>query len=241
MLRCLCLLAAILATCTTTSLARGARVFPGRLALWRLTMSRGAVSGGTHLLLGSGSASRKAILAEAGYSFEVFKADIDERAIGDRSSGEGARELVLLLGNAKADAIIRANPQLEEGVLLTADQVVVCKNQVLEKPLTEAEAREYMGWYGDHPCSTVGSIVLTDLKSGKRVSGVETATITFRPLSEDVISQLIKGGEVFYCAGGLMIEHPLVQPFIVSVEGSMQSVMGMSTVLLQELLDQLHK
>jgi len=191
------------------------------------------------LFLGSGSSSRKAILREAGYSFEVVKADIDERGLGDRSSGEGARELVLLLGNAKADAIVKSNPQLEEGVLLTADQVVVCKNQILEKPLNEAEAREYMRWYGDHQCCTVGSIVLTDLKTKKRVSGVDTATITFRALPDAVVSQLIEGGEVFYCAGALMIEHPLVQPYIVSVDGTMESVMGLSTSLLEDLLAQL--
>jgi len=192
-----------------------------------------------HLLLGSGSASRKSILQQAGYTFDVFKADIDERGIGDRSSGDGAKDLVLLLGNAKADAIIQKNPDRREGVLLTADQVVVCRNRILEKPLNETEAREYIGWYSEHPCSTVGSIVLTDLATGKRVAGVDVATISFKPIPDDVITALIKGGEVFYCAGGLMIEHPLVQPYIASVSGSLDSVMGLSPLLLSDLLSKL--
>lgn len=192
-----------------------------------------------HLWLGSGSSSRKDILQNAGYTFDVVKADIDERGIGDRSSGSGARELVLLLGNAKADAIIKNNPSLNKGVLLTADQVVVCRNQILEKPLDDTEAREYISWYSEHPCSTVGSIVLTDLASGKRVSGVDSVTITFNPIPVDVVSALIREGQIFYCAGGLMIEHPLVQPHISSVDGSLESVMGLSVDLLETLLAQL--
>jgi len=192
-----------------------------------------------HLIMGSGSASRRAILSAAGYTFEVCKADIDERGLGDRSSGDKARELVLLLGNAKADAIIKANADRKEGVLLTADQVVVCRNRILEKPLDESEAREYMGWYGEHPCSTVGSIVLTDLATGRRVSGIDSCKISFNPIPPDVVSSLIEEGEVFYCAGGLMIEHPKVQPYIREVQGSMESVMGLCPTLLSSLLKQL--
>lgn len=193
------------------------------------------------LLLGSGSQSRRAILTEAGYTYKVYKADIDERSIGDRSSGDGAHQLVLLLGIAKADAIIKANKDVNTGILLTADQVVVCRNKILEKPLNEAEAREYMSWYGENPCSTVGSIVLTDLETGKRVSGVDSCTISFNRIPAETMNSLIEEGEIFYCAGGLMIEHPSVQPYIKRVNGSMESVMGLSTDLLATLLAELQQ
>jgi septum formation protein len=90
-----------------------------------LCLSRG-ILGKMRFVLGSGSASRKAILSQAGYSFEVIKADIDESVIGDRSSASKAAELVLLLANAKADAILRKLPDSLKGeILLTADQVSV--------------------------------------------------------------------------------------------------------------------
>ena len=62
------------------------------------------------LVLGSGSSSRKSILLEAGYTdINIYKPDIDEKAIGDRSIGtfENAKSIVLNLGNAKADNILR--------------------------------------------------------------------------------------------------------------------------------------
>ena len=62
-------------------------------------------------------------------------------------------------------------------ILLTADQVVVYDNKILEKPQNKEEARVFMEGYGLLPCSTVGSIVLTDLASKKRVQGVDICNI----------------------------------------------------------------
>lgn len=216
------------------------------------------------LLLGSGSFTRKQILSQAGYSFEVVKADIDEYALGDRSDASRAADLVSLLGNAKADAIIsqlRASGRLplaytstssstpctppsayaatEARLLLTADQVVVCNGEILEKPQSEAQARRCIAMYALHPCRTVGSIVLTSLATGRRVSGVDTCTIRLAPIPETTIQTLLGEGMVFNCAGGLMIEHPLIQECIQSIEGSVDSVMGLSAAMLERLVGEL--
>ena len=56
---------------------------------------------------------------------------------------------------------------------------------------------------------------------------------------DDVIDQLISEGVVFNCAGGLMIENPLILPFLQRVEGSEESVMGISSTLLDSLFNSL--
>ena len=180
------------------------------------------------------------ILEEMGIKFTVHKADIDERAIGDRSSDGQVQELVLLLANAKADAIIPALPEESRGmILLTADQVVTCNGKILEKPLNEDEFRGFVREYASNPCRTVGSVVLTDTSSGTRVQGVDTATIHLKPIPEDVILKLLEEGQIFYCAGGLMIEHPLIQPFIDRIEGTLDSIMGLSKALVSDLIEKL--
>ena len=50
---------------------------------------------------------------------------------------------------------------------------------------------------------------------------------TFKPIPEEVVDQLVKQGEVFKCAGGLMIEDPLVKPLITSMLGSEDAIMGL--------------
>jgi predicted house-cleaning NTP pyrophosphatase (Maf/HAM1 superfamily) len=106
----------------------------------------------------------------------LMSADIDERAIGDRSSASRAKELVLLLAHKKADAILArikssnadTFASMQNRFLVTADQVIVCNGQVLEKPVDANEARCFLQQYCRHPCNTVGSIVVTDIKNGNR-------------------------------------------------------------------------
>ena len=207
-----------------------------------------------HLLLGSGSFSRKLILQEQGIDFQVVKAGIDEKAIGDRSSAVHAQELVQLLAHAKADAILHTLPldhfQDPHAVLLTADQVVVSGSSrlslenhiILEKPETIPVAKNYIGLYNGKCCSTIGSIALTHLATKKRVIGVDSAVIHFKRIPEEVIESIMKesGDLVVQCAGGLMVEHPLLEPYLDHIDGTVDSVMGLSIPLLEKLFEDLN-
>lgn len=190
------------------------------------------------LILGSGSATRQAILKEMGLSFTVAKPGIDEKAI----RFDDPKELVLALGVAKAKALLegeRGEQYRSDGaIIITADQVVVCNGKILEKPEDEAEARQFISSYGSNPPSTVGSCVVTDAKTGQQWHTVDTATVIFDPIPEATVDALVAEGEIFYCAGGLMVEHALVQPHVTRMEGSIDSVMGLRKASVESLLGQ---
>ena len=179
------------------------------------------------LVLGSGSATRATILRELGLNFQVQKPDIDEKAI----RFEDPAELVLALGFAKAAAMLEGDRGValrnSNAFLITGDQVVVCNGCILEKPESEAEARNFIASYGSHAPSTVGSCVISDAVSGRQWHTVDTATVKFAPIPTATVDELVAEGEIFYCAGGLMVEHRLVQPHILSMDGSMDSIMGL--------------
>ena len=196
-----------------------------------------------HITLGSNSSTRKMILHENGFHYTTTAADIDEKALGNRLI-DPPKELVLVIALAKAHAIISKQQQQQmihrnNDILLTADQVVVYDGCILEKPVDLKEARVFINRYSNSCCSTVGSIVLTNLNNGKQVSGVDTATIHFDAIPQHVIDEIIEEGEVINCAGGLMVEHPLLQPYIKQVDGTYDSLMGLSCALLASLLERL--
>ena len=214
------------------------------------------------LLLGSASFTRKLILKEMGVPYSKFVRPIDEKALGDRSENAPPRELVLLLANAKMDRLVQELkekdpndlPEEKDGenmgwVVLTGDQVVTCGGKILEKPESVEEAKEFVEGYAKSPPSTVGSVVLYHHPSGVRVEGVDTATIHFNSEtlggggSSLLIDSLIEQGEpVMSCAGGLMIEHPLTQHHVDRIDGTEDSVMGLSKDLVFRLLEELaHK
>ena len=77
---------------------------------------------------------------EYGFQYETVTADIDEQALGDRTSDPA--QLVALLAQAKAAAISeRLNSQgdSQQGFLLTCDQVVVYQDTIREKPTSEQQ------------------------------------------------------------------------------------------------------
>ena len=203
-----------------------------------------ATARAAHLILGSQSQSRHAILREMGYTdFEVVTAGIDESAI----RAPAAEDLVVLLAQAKAEAILAKlalNPstkQVEKDVpvlLITADQVVVHEGIILEKPKSAEEARRVIRGYTRAPAITVGSILVTNLATGVRAGGVDKAEVYFNEIPDEVIDALIEEGSVFYSAGGLLVEHPLVSPLVEAMVGTLDSVMGMSKDLLQSLIKQ---
>jgi septum formation protein len=51
-----------------------------------------------------------------------------------------------------------------------------------------------------------------------------------------VVEALIEEGDVMWCAGGLMVEHPLVAPLVKKMVGPIDSVMGLPKDLLLRLL-----
>lgn len=52
----------------------------------------------------------------------------------------------------------------------------------------------------------------------------------------DVAQELVKEGKVMWCAGALMIEHPLVEPLIGKIEGTSDSILGLSKALTMQLV-----
>ncbi|KAI9113648.1 hypothetical protein K1719_015575 [Acacia pycnantha] len=192
------------------------------------------------IILGSSSKARKEILAEMGYEFTIVTADIDEKGI----RREKPEDLVMALAEAKADAIIQKllageNSLKEDALatlLITADTVVVYQGTIREKPISKEQAREYIKGYSGGSAAVVGSVLITNLKTGKRCGGWESAEVYFLEIPDEVIDAVIDEGVTFNVAGGLMLEHPLTLPFVDAVVGSTDTVMGLSKALTQKLL-----
>lgn len=185
------------------------------------------------LILGSSSKYRQQILREMGYSFEVVAPAVDEKSI----RAADPRELVTRLAEAKAEAVLAAIGS-DPAVILTSDQVVTHGDEIREKPASEAEARRFLRTASDGPTETVTAICVANTVTGERRSGIDVVRIYLRSLSDELIDRLIQDGELFYCAGGLRLEDPLIEPFIDQIEGTMDSVMGLPKELTQRLLEE---
>nr|XP_009772918.1 PREDICTED: maf-like protein DDB_G0281937 isoform X5 [Nicotiana sylvestris] len=202
------------------------------------------------IILGSSSMARRKILADMGYDFTVMTADIDEKSIRK----ENAEELVVALAEAKADAImsrLETTDHLEENthptLLITADTVAVYQGIIREKPSSKEEARQFIKrsignnlstctrllWWSSHGCG----ICCGDQphKGDKKRS---LGKVYFHEIPDEVIDSLIEEGIILNVAGGLMLEHPLTLPFVDTVIGTADHVMGLPRSLTEKLIQE---
>jgi septum formation protein len=184
------------------------------------------------IILGSSSKSRRRILEEYGYTFEVMSPNINEDSIRTQDH----HELPLILARAKSEALLKRI--LEPSLVITADQVTVCDTDLHEKPRTEDEARLFLQKYSNGKVpATVSALVVVNTQTRKIAEGVDIVNVYFKPLPDYVIEDFIKNGEPLTKSGGFAIESPILQPYIKKVEGSIDSVMGMPLKLLKELME----
>ena len=228
-------------------------------------MSEAALPAPATVVLGSQSAQRRALLVEllggaasvtlsrvagaAGVRVTLApklaqpafrKADIDEKAVGDRHSGN-LKELAVEIARAKAAALLPAlRGERQRGLplrwLITGDTVVEYDGQVREKPAGREEALAFMRSYGQARCSVVSGFVVTDMVTGKQFEGTSVDVVRFSPFLEAVVVAVVDKGEVFTAAGGLTIEEPLMAPYLLGIDGSEDSVRGMPKALVARLL-----
>ena len=183
------------------------------------------------LILGSSSKYRKAILEKAGYTFDVMSPDVEEKAI----ETSDPYERPLILARAKSDALIAK--VTEPAIIITSDSVVVCEGQLIEKPVSEKEARQFLKWYSDGKAPEVAcALVVHNTETNKRYEGVDITKVYFKPFTEEMIEDFVREGEPLTRAGGFGIQHPIMKPFIDKIKGTEESIVGMPLHLLEKLL-----
>ncbi|KAM7514132.1 hypothetical protein LguiA_003715 [Lonicera macranthoides] len=191
------------------------------------------------VILGSSSVARQKILAEMGYEFTVMSADIDEKGIRK----DNPEELVMALAEAKADAIMsklqtidNQKKDIKWTLLIASDTVVVYEGVIREKPSNKEEARQFIKGYSGGHAATVSSVIVTNLSTGLRKGDWDRVEIYFHDIPDDIIDSLIEEGKVLNVAGGLIIEHPLIVPYVKQVVGTTDSVMGLPKALTEKLM-----
>jgi septum formation protein len=196
------------------------------------------------LILGSSSPSRGQILVDLGWNFQIMKPNIDESAI----HCDDPFRLPILIAKEKAIAILnQLQPLLDKTtggahsssgaltavpqsmVILTCDQIVLYRNEIRHKPLSRAQAHEFLSSYqANEIVQTISAVVATHYPSGKQASEIDIATIYWNGISEEVIEEkLLDKEEIYSSCGAFLIEDPDFLACVNRIEGDLDSIRGM--------------
>ena len=121
--------------------------------------------------------------------------------------------------------------------MITSDLVVVFKGRVVEKPQTKQEAYDTIFAYKTDPAQTVCSVVVVNTKTGKRAEGTDVVTIYFRPFTKEAVEEFVESGKILDHAGSFAAEQEPFSSFIDKLDGTIESVAGLSVELTKKLIE----
>ncbi|MEO1207288.1 MAG: Maf family protein [Pseudomonadota bacterium] len=186
------------------------------------------MSGIPRLILASGSSARHAILKNASVAFTVMPADIDEDAVRTSLLGTDQpidpADLAEVLAQAKGTSVSAVNPG---SLIIAADQILVCDDEIFTKPSDETAARETLMKLRGKTHQLHSAVVIA--RDGEVVwSQVETANLTMRKFSATFIAEytLRTGSSVCDSVGAYKLEGMGIQLFD-AIDGDYFTILGL--------------
>ena len=197
------------------------------------------------LVLASASPRRQELLRNAGITFAVQVADVDETPL----PGEGARECAERLAREKALTVWRSRSQ---DAVLGADTIVVVDETILGKPVNAEDAARMLRMLSGRVHRVITGVCLIKPVPSTQVPsrtssardenrnenlhlGSETTLVTMSEISEKEILDYVATGEPMDKAGAYAIQG-IASRWIPRIEGDYSNVVGLPVALVYRML-----
>ena len=172
-----------------------------------------------NLILGSNSPRRKEILKEIGLDFSIYPSNIDENFNKEIE----LEDLPVFLAEKKANAL--KNKLKENDILITADTIVIYKNELLSKPENTSQAKEMLEKLSGKSHKVITGVCLSN-KNNKSIFSCETI-VTFNDLNKFEIEFYVNKYKPFDKAGSYGIQEWIGLIGVKKIEGSYTNVVGL--------------
>lgn len=186
------------------------------------------------VILASGSASRRALLANAGVVATAVKPNVDEDTakVSMRAEGLSVAEQAMALAEMKALAVSPAN----DGLVIGGDQILALGRRAFDKPDGLDGVRQHLRDLSGQTHTLETAIAVAD-KGLVIWRHLAQPQLTMRSLSDDFIDHYVSsvGEDACRTVGGYMLEGLGSQLFS-KIEGDYFSILGLPLLPLLEFL-----
>lgn len=173
----------------------------------------------TEIVLASNSPRRRELLALTKFNFVVSVADVDE----SQRENEPPARYVLRLAETKARTVKADSDQL----VLAADTAVVDGNDILGKPMDDADAFAMLRRLSGHTHQVYTGLALLRPRDGLLLTDLCVTDVPMRRYADEEIHAYIATGDPLDKAGAYAIQHAEFHP-AESLSGCYASVMGLA-------------
>jgi septum formation protein len=180
------------------------------------------------LVLASGSAGRLRVLQGAGIDPEVLVSGVDETT----EVGLDTAIVVEILAERKASAVSARCP---DALVLGCDSLLDLDRTAFGKPRSAEHAAEMWRRLSGRQATLFTGHCLIEPGGGRRVRGTGRTVVRFGSPSDAEVAAYVASGEPMALAGGFSIDGRAA-PFVESIDGDPNNVIGLSLPLLRRML-----
>lgn len=180
------------------------------------------------LILASASPRRGELLREAGFTFTVHAAGIDEE---QAPHGLLPAELAPYLAFQKAREVAQS---FAGDVVLAADTVVAFGDRALGKPADTGEATRMLALLAGTTHIVITGVCVLWRSRGFEATRSAMSAVRLRPLTPKEIETYVQSGQWQGKAGGYGIQDQ--DPFVTNMSGSHSNIVGLPMELTREML-----
>jgi len=181
------------------------------------------------IILASASPRRQELLTQIGVSFRVESQDIDETL----RSGEAARDYVQRMADTKAESALHSLAEDSQRVVLAADTIVICDDEVMGKPANQADALRMLLQLSEREHHVLSAVTVAT--RSERYSAISDSSVYFRAIDPQEAERYWLSGEPAGKAGAYGIQGRAAV-FVKHLVGSYSGVMGLPLFETAELL-----
>lgn len=171
------------------------------------------------IYLASKSPRRRKLLKQLGISFKSFSVDINEEVL----DGEHPIKTVRRLALHKSEL---ASLKVRNGIIITADTIVVLNKEIIGKPKDERDAYNILYKLSGKTHLVFTGFAVKNLINGKSIVDYEMTKVTFRKLMPKEIKDYIKTGSPMDKAGAYGIQDDFGAVFVEKIDGCYYNVVG---------------
>jgi len=173
------------------------------------------------LVLASASPRRKELMEKAGFQFEILVANTDESYPADMDLYEVPQHIAEMKALAVAE-----NLQLNK-IIIAADTIVICNNEVLGKPRDLQDATTMLEKLSGQQHQVVTGVCIK--QAAKQFKFQSTTEVYFSELHPHEIEHYVQNYEVLDKAGAYAIQEWIGLNKIIKIEGCYFNVVGLPT------------
>lgn len=172
------------------------------------------------IILASASPRRKKLLEQINLKFKTVSVDLDERQLPN----EKPFRMVKRLAEEKLQLALQ---KIQNGIIITADTIVVLDGKIIGKPKDEIDAVKILKKLSGRKHTVYTGFALFNTSTNKKIISYEKTFVQFRKLTKEEISLYVGSGSPMDKAGAYGIQDDFGAVFIQAINGCYYNVVGL--------------